>query len=71
LTGYEAGVDSDLDAAMSSLTSQQREILELAKIQGLTIEEVSERTGLSGPAVKVTIHRVMKKLQKRFGGGVS
>jgi RNA polymerase sigma-70 factor (ECF subfamily) len=71
--GAEAAFDvgstsQELSVALESLTEQQREVLELAKIQGLSIDEVAERTGLSPANVKVTIHRTLKLLRRKFGG---
>ncbi len=59
----------DIETVLGTLTARQREALELSKIQGLSIEEISKQTGVSISAVKVNIHRAMKSLQKRFGKG--
>ncbi len=63
----ESGTDShagaDLDVLLAELTDKQRELLRLVKVEGLSIIEASDRTGMSPSAVKVTIHRAIKKLK--------
>ena len=56
-----AGVDAE--ALMRSLPQKQREVLELVKIQGLSVREASLRTGYSPSDIKVTVHRAIRSLQ--------
>lgn len=64
----DGGAAHDIGAVLATLNENQRRLLELAKLEGLSIEEISLQTGLSASAVKVGIHRAMKGLQKKFGG---
>ena len=63
-----AGELKDVEAELAKLPTQQREVFELMKIHGYSAKEVSEKTGLSVSAVKVSSHRTAKKLQKALGG---
>lgn len=51
-----------LERLFVHLPDKQVEAIELVKIEGLSIEEASYRTGQSESAVKVNIHRGLKKL---------
>lgn len=62
----EPTTNHDLQTLFDNLPQKQREILELVKIQGLTIAEVAIRTGLSHSDIKVTVHRAIKVLRKRL-----
>ena len=52
----------DLGVLLRSIPPAQREAIVLTKIEGLTVAEVSVRTGASVAAVKVQVHRGLKKL---------
>ena len=52
----------DLGVLLRSISPAQREAIVLTKIEGLTVAEVSVRTGASVAAVKVQVHRGLKKL---------
>ncbi|MBX7494986.1 sigma-70 family RNA polymerase sigma factor [Qipengyuania sp. 6B39] len=71
LGDWDAAEDSDEEAVMARMSlerlfvhlpDKQSEVIELVKIEGLTIAEASERTGQSESLVKVNIHRGLKKL---------
>lgn len=51
-----------LDSLLTQLPEKQAEAIELHKISGLSIRETSAKTGQSESAVKVNIHRGLKKL---------
>ena len=51
-----------LDRLFARLPSGQAQAIELVKIEGLSIEEASQRSGQSESLVKVNIHRGLKKL---------
>lgn len=51
-----------LDRLFARLPLGQAQAIELVKIEGLSIEEASRRTGPSESLVKVNIHRGLKKL---------
>lgn len=44
---------------------QEREIVEL-RVQGFTVEEISERVGRSGRTVERTLQRIREKLSDRL-----
>lgn len=52
----------DLGVLLRAIPPVQREAIVLTKIEGLTVAEVSVRTGASVAAVKVQVHRGLKKL---------
>lgn len=51
------GLARDLAAAMESLPAHYREIVLLRDVEGLTIEELSLRLGLTREAAKARLHR--------------
>lgn len=55
-----------LREALDRLPVEQKEILELSRFQGLKYEEISKITGSSIPAVKVKVHRAIKKLKEIY-----
>lgn len=64
-SAHETSDDHEaLQVALSSLPQSQREAIELMKIQGLSLQEASERTGKSVAALKVTIHRAIKTMRQ-------
>lgn len=58
---------AELAEALSCLNAKQRNLLHLAKIDGLSMKEIAQKTGASESSVKVSLHRTMKSLRKRFG----
>ena len=55
----------DVEDLLRTLPEKQRTLLRLVKLEGLSIEETSGRTGYSESDVKVSIHRALKALRKR------
>jgi len=51
-----------LDRLLGKLPVKQAEVIEMVKIEGLSIREAAEKTGQSESLVKVNIHRGLKKL---------
>jgi len=51
-----------LDRLFGQLPEKQAEVIEMVKIEGLSIREASKKTGQSESLVKVNIHRGLKKL---------
>lgn len=51
-----------IDRLFERLSPNQAEAIELVKIEGLSIREAAAKSGQSEPAVKVNIHRGLKKL---------
>ena len=56
----------DLREQLIALSQKQREVLMLAKVEGLSLEEVSIKTGFSLSDVKVSVHRALQKLRKNL-----
>ena len=71
LEDYDAPEDSEEEAVLARLSldrmfvripAKQASAIEMVKIEGLSIKEAATRTGQSESAVKVNIHRGLKKL---------
>lgn len=58
----------DVEVLLARLPKDQAEIVKLHKLDELSVDEVSAKTGKSPSAVKVTMHRALKKLQALVGG---
>ena len=52
-----------LHGAIAQLKDTEREIIQLTKIENLTIREVAEVMEMSESAIKVSVHRSIKKLR--------
>lgn len=60
--------DSDLMAAMVNLTPTERRAIELLKLRELSLKEASALSGVSATALKVAVHRAMRRLRGLLGG---
>lgn len=58
-------VNLDLETALDGLNPRSRELVRDVKLQGLSMEEASAKTGMSVTAVKVAVHRAMQAMMKR------
>lgn len=58
----------DLEKLMNQLPEAQRRAIFLTKVDGLSIAEASERTGSSPSAIKVQVHRGLKRLAQMVKG---
>jgi RNA polymerase sigma-70 factor (ECF subfamily) len=56
-----------LEAALARLAPGQREVLLLARVEGLSLEEVARVTGATPGAVRVTLHRALRRLRELAG----
>lgn len=52
----------DLATLLAELPEAQRQAISLIKLEGLSVAEASERTGVSASALKVQVHRGIKRL---------
>lgn len=52
--------------ALAQLNEEQREIIELARFQGLKYKEIAQLTENSVAAVKVKVHRAISKLRELY-----
>jgi RNA polymerase sigma-70 factor (ECF subfamily) len=58
----EAGTQRDLERLLQALPEVQRDAIVLTKVEGLSVAEASRRTGVSESAIKVQVHRGLKRL---------
>lgn len=58
----EGGTQRDLEKLLGELPEAQRQAIVLTKVEGLSVAEASARTGASESAIKVQVHRGLKKL---------
>ncbi|MET0294640.1 MAG: sigma-70 family RNA polymerase sigma factor [Phenylobacterium sp.] len=57
----------DVMVLLATLPEKQRNPIMLTKLEGLSVEEAAARTGMSVSAVKVSVHRGLKKLARLVG----
>lgn len=57
-----------LGEAISGLSPQQREAVELLKLRELSLAEASQVSGRSVASLKVNVHRAIKALRRRLKG---
>jgi RNA polymerase sigma-70 factor, ECF subfamily len=62
-----AGRRDDLAALLAPLSQAERDVVEMLKIEGLTLDEVARATSSTVGSVKQKAHRAYKKLRKAFG----
>jgi RNA polymerase sigma-70 factor (ECF subfamily) len=70
--GLSDGMQPDLAARdvavlLAQLPKDQARVISLHKLQDMSVDEVSRATGKSPSAVKVIVHRGLKKLQAMVG----
>jgi RNA polymerase sigma-70 factor, ECF subfamily len=58
----EGSAHRDLAQLLQTLPAAQRVAIELTKIEGLSVAEAAQRTGASESAIKVQVHRGLKRL---------
>lgn len=56
----------ELYRALESIPAADRELISLSRFQGLKYEAISEITGISVSAIKVRMHRALKKLREYY-----
>lgn len=67
IPGPDAGPQTEARAALSviqSLPAAYRETLVLRLVEGMTGQEIADRTGLTPASVRVNLHRGMKRLRE-------
>ena len=64
-----AGDRDELEALLAPLSSGEREVVEMLKVEGLSLEEVARATSSTVGSVKQKAHRAYKKLREAFGSG--
>lgn len=66
ITRSHDGTVKDIEDAFEALPAKQKKVVELMKIKGYSAEEVSEKTGMSVSAVKVSAHRALQKIREKL-----
>ncbi len=56
-----------LEALLAPLTDSQREVIEMLKVEGLSLEEVARATSSSVGSVKQRVHRAYRALRSHLG----
>jgi RNA polymerase sigma-70 factor (ECF subfamily) len=56
-----------LENAIARLTPEQRQVIQLSRMEGLKIREISEQTGRTPDAVKQLLLRGLRSLKRNFG----
>ena len=72
LMGDEGGLPAelahrDIEVLLAQLPKDQARVIRLHKVNELSVDEVSASTGKTPSAVKVIVHRGLKKLQSLVG----
>lgn len=57
----------DISAVLQRLPARTRALIEATKLEGVGMAEAAERAGMSEAAVKVAVHRGLKRLAELFG----
>ncbi|MGE4593788.1 sigma-70 family RNA polymerase sigma factor [Alcaligenes sp.] len=60
----DATAKRDLEQLLNALPEAQRRAIELTKLQGLSVLEAAQTLGASESAVKVQVHRGLKKMMQ-------
>ena len=60
----EGAVQRDVGVLIARLPARQQALLRDVKLRGYSMEEAATRAGMSVTAVKVSVHRAMKRLVK-------
>ena len=61
-TSEDVAAEQDIRILLDTLPAQQRAAIVLTRIEGLSMSEASRQTGVSVSALKVQVHRGLKKL---------
>jgi RNA polymerase sigma-70 factor (ECF subfamily) len=61
----QAAVARDVEQLLTELPQRQREAIQLTRIEGWSVEEAAARTGQTIAAIKVNVHRGLKRLMSR------
>jgi RNA polymerase sigma-70 factor, ECF subfamily len=64
----ERGQADDLESLLAPLSESQREVIEMLKVAGMSLEEVARATSSTVGSVKQKAHRAYKKLREGMSG---
>ncbi|MGE5721529.1 MAG: sigma-70 family RNA polymerase sigma factor [Sphingomonadales bacterium] len=69
--GFEdaSGARMDIDRLLGGISAKQARVIRATKVDGLSIAETAQASGLSEADVKVSVHRGLKALTARLKGG--
>jgi RNA polymerase sigma-70 factor (ECF subfamily) len=70
-TPHPEGEAMTVLAAIRSLPPAYRETLVFRLVEGMSGPEIAEKTGLTPSSVRVNLHRGMKLLREKLGGGIA
>ena len=59
-------VMEELDALLAPLPANQREVIEMLKVAGMSLEEVARATSSTVGSVKQRVHRAYKRLRQHM-----
>jgi RNA polymerase sigma-70 factor, ECF subfamily len=62
----ESGREETLESLLAPLPESQREVIEMLKVAGMSLEEVARATSSSVGSVKQKVHRAYKKLREKM-----
>ena len=62
-----AEMQARLDQALATLSVDDREVITLARVQGLSLQEIGERIGRTRNAVALLLSRALRKLKAAIG----
>jgi len=60
-----------VNSALDELPERQRQVVNLLKVERLSIKEAAQKMNMTETAIKVTAHRAYKALRKKFEGEVN
>ena len=63
--GPDLATAMDVRSMLRTLPAKQRRVLRMVKLDGLSVEETSGRTGYSQTDVRVSVHRALKALRRQ------
>ncbi len=66
-----SGGTPDLEALLAPLPASQREVIQMLKVAGMSLEEVARATSSSVGSVKQKAHRAYERLRRLSGVGLS
>jgi len=64
----DAGRSDGIDALLAPLSASEREVLEMLKVTGMSLDEVARATSSTVGSVKQKVHRAYRKLRIRLSG---
>jgi RNA polymerase sigma-70 factor (ECF subfamily) len=64
----ESGRAANLEELLAPLPESQREVIQMLKVAGMSLEEVARATSSSVGSVKQKAHRAYERLRERMGG---